>query len=397
MRISMRSAFLLMFLVPTLSGCNLFKAAASTPPPLSDETLETAGQPAATSAPTVDPAAGKAAPGDIIFISGRDIRAIKADGAGEHLVAALSEGAVARDLTVSPDGRYLAYVLNGEQVVVHDLTTGQPTPIDAVTSGSLGQPVWSPAGDGLFYHKIVNDANGVPSFSQIWRAALPLSGPPGRVTETNLASDPAMSPVEVLGGTLIVHRFVPRQAGSDEWLFYDLIGAATRPLAAGYGIWDVSPDLTRMLLFNLDDAAPGLRSVPLYGALLTAEGAANIAPMTAPEEQVAYWAAQFAPDGLRVLALRYVPNAAGLPHSETIVLTPGLPDGAAPVITVLSPDPTLEDQALAWHGEDGVVVQRFRKGAGGLPDQTEIWLLPLDGSPGRLLAYGIQPIVVGGR
>jgi hypothetical protein len=39
------------------------------------------------------------------------------------------------------------------------------------------------------------------------------------------------------------------------------------------------------------------------------------------------------------------------------------------------------------------VVQRWLSGEAG----PALWLLPLDGSPGRLLTSGEMPLVVGGR
>jgi hypothetical protein len=94
------------------------------------------------------------------------------------------------------------------------------------------------------------------------------------------------------------------------------------------------------------------------------------------------------------MALRYV-RVNDVIHGEAVLLRPTA-DGSSYEVIQLSPDPVAEDVAFAWHGEDGVVVQRMRADiAEALA--AELWLLPPDGSPGRMLTLGEMPVVVGGR
>jgi hypothetical protein len=46
--------------------------------------------------------------------------------------------------------------------------------------------------------------------------------------------------------------------------------------------------------------------------------------------------------------------------------------------------------AASWHGDDGVIVQWLSLSGG---DDSTLWRLPLDGSPGAQLTIGEQPVV----
>lgn len=383
-----------------LAGCDLFAGEPITPPPPPAEALQSsplpspvpAGSEPSAGIPAVDGTAGL---GEIVFARDGQLWAIAADGSNERPLTALPGGSVLRDLAISPDGRYLAFSLNAVSVTVLDLSSGALLPADQVAAGSVGQFVWSPASDALTYHKLVLDANSIPSASEIWRVAVAPGSAPQLIRQTGLADGPAAAPAFALAdGSLILHQFSPAEAGTGTWLSYSLAIGEGVPLFADYGLWDVSPDSSRVLLFNQADVTPGQRRipVPLYNATLMA-GAATT--QVSPQgEESAYWQARFAPDGSRIMALRYV-QANDVIQAEAVLLKPTADAGGYEVIQ-LSPDPGAEDVALSWHGDDGIVVQRLRLGM----DEAlaaELWLLPLDGSPGRMLTLGEMPLVVGGR
>lgn len=179
------------------------------------------------------------------------------------------------------------------------------------------------------------------------------------------------------------------------WLSYSPeIGGEGAPLFPDYGLWDVSPDSSQVLLFSQADVTPGQQRIPapLYTAALMAEAA--VTPISPEGEQSAYWLARFAPDGSRMLALRYVQVNDEI-HGEAVLLRPTADAGGYEVIQ-LSPDPGADDVAFSWYSEDGIVVQRLRPGVAEAL-AAELWLLPLDGSPGRMLTLGEMPLVVMGR
>jgi hypothetical protein len=193
---------------------------------------------------------------------------------------------------------------------------------------------------------------------------------------------------------LILHQFNPAEASMGTWLSYSLTVGEGTPLFADHGLWDVSLDSSQVLLFSQADVAPGQQRIPapLYRAVLMAgASAAQISPQG---EESAYWSARFSPDGIRIVSLRYV-NVLDTRHGEAVLLRPTADAGGYEVVQ-LSPDPGAEDVAFSWHGEDGVVVQRLRPGVAEAL-AAELWLLPLDGSPGRMLTLGETPLVVGVR
>jgi hypothetical protein len=159
-------------------------------------------------------------------------------------------------------------------------------------------------------------------------------------------------------------------------------------------VWDVSPDSSRVLLFSQADVSPGQQRIPapLYSAPLMV--GASVAQVSPAGEESAYWSARFAPDGSHIMALRYVRVNDAI-HGEAVLLRPTSEGGSYEVVQ-LAADPGAADVAFAWHGEDGVVVQRMRTDVVETL-ATELWLLPLDGSPGRMLTLGEMPVVVGGR
>jgi hypothetical protein len=351
-----------------LTGCDLFGGEPITPPPPPAEALQSSPISAtlapsdsgiSTGAPAVDARTGQ---GEILFARDGQLWAIAVDGSNERPLTALPGGSVLRDLTLSLDGRYLAFSLNAVSVMVLDLSSSALVPVDQIAAGSVGQFVWSPAGDALYYHKLVIDASSIPSASEIWRAAVAPGSIPQLILQANLADGPATAPdFALVDGTLLLHQFNPAEAGMGTWLSYSpAVGGEGASLFADYGMWDVSPDSSHVLLFSQADVIPGQQRIPtpLYTATLMA--GASIAPVSPQGEQSAYWSARFAPDGSRIVSLRYV-NILDAIHGEAVLLRPTAEASGYEVVQ-LSPDPGAEDVAFSWHGEDGVVVQRLRPG-----------------------------------
>lgn len=206
-----------------------------------------------------------------------------------------------------------------------------------------------------------------------------------------LPEDPQASfaPAFALGNNRLLIAAIPSNDEEVPTRFFvaDLSSGVLAPFSVpgleAPAVWDVSPDGTKALLY--EQAAPHV----LYLADLNPDGSvATIAQISPPDER-AYRMARFAPDGVRLMALR-----APLPESgsgvEALLLMPA--EGGAYTVTVLNQDVGFNHLMVRWHGEDGVILQRMSTDGG----DSEIWLAPLDGSAGTFLTAGEQPVVVGG-
>ncbi|MBN1310060.1 MAG: hypothetical protein JXB30_01485 [Anaerolineae bacterium] len=379
--------------VMLLAGCSLFAGEQITPPPPPEAALQSspmAGAGTVTEAVS-KPVAG-AAQGEVLFVRDGQLWATGTDGAGERVLTTLPPGSALRYLTISPGGQYAAFTVSSQQVMVLDLSLGQPTVVAEMPSSSFDALIWSAGGDALIYHEAAFDEQGLPSASRIWQAAMPPGTPPVTLLDTDLASDPALyQPGFVLGPDLLAVRRMA--VGSDDpgsWLLLAPSSGTTVPLVDGFGLWNISSDQTKALLFNQAEAmAP---NVPLYlGTIPQPPGAViDIRRISAEDAVGIFRSARFAPDGVRIVALQVTQTEQG-ENGLAVLLQPGA-DGTYQ-ITALAPQQGVNDMALAWHGEDGVVVQRWLTGEEG----PSLWLLPLDGSPGRMLASGEMPLVVGDR
>jgi hypothetical protein len=159
------------------------------------------------------------------------------------------------------------------------------------------------------------------------------------------------------------------------------------PLYKDFGLWDVSPDRTQMLLFNTADMTGGAASpsVPIFsGSLDLLRGAVSLNRLTPEDQQIHLETARYGPDGAHVAALQTVPIEGGF-RRQLVLLSPI--GGGKYAVSRLAPDDAADDVALAWGGV-GVIVQRMRAG------KAELWMAPLDGSAAKLLAPGEQPLVV---
>lgn len=376
-----------------LAACQLLPAgpqAAPTATPL-PPLLPAATQPPPTPEPTQPPpqATPAVATGEIVFVRAGNLWAIGADGSNERQLTAYAPDTVLRDLTPSPDGRALAFTLDGHVLAVYDFAEGQIGVLDMANDTLIAAPVWLPGGS-VAYQRVPLDAQTMaPAAGEVWVAASDAL-PRLLIGAGALPEDPqaALAPAFALGGGRLIVAAAPSEGEAPtRFLMGDPTGSALIPLAApgleAPAVWDVSPDGAKVLLY--EQAAPNV----LYLADLNPDGSvANIAQISPPDER-AYRMARFAPDGVRVLALR-----APLPESgegvEALLMTPAA--GGAYTATVLNQDVGFNHLALRWHGEDGVILQRMSVDSG----DSELWLAPLDGSAGLFLTAGEQPVVVGG-
>ncbi len=380
-----------------LAACQLFPSPQATPTPMPSPAplLEpTATPPPPTPEPTspspqVTPAAA-VAEGEIVFVRGGNLWAIGADGSNERQLTAYAPDTVLRDLTPSPDGRRLALTLDGHALAVYDFAEGQISVLDMANDALIAAPVWLPEGDAVVYQRVpLNPQTSAPAAGEVWMAALDAL-PRLLIGASALPEDPqaAFAPAFALSGNrLLVTALSSSEETPVRFLIADLSSGVLAPFSVPEletpAVWDVSPDGTKALLY--EQAAPHV----LYLADLNAEGnVATIAQISPPDGR-AYRMARFAPDGVRLMALR-----APLPESgegvEALLLTPA-EDGAY-TATVLNQDVGFNHLMVRWHGEDGVILQRMSTDGG----DAELWLAPLDGSVGTFLTAGEQPVVVGG-
>jgi hypothetical protein len=290
---------------------------------------------------------------------------------------------------MAPGGQYVAFTINSQQVAVLDFARQRLVMVAQVSSGSVGSLRWSLQGDALYYHQAALDAQGLLVSGTIWRVAMPPDAAPVPV----LLSDPAILPSSFYPGPalnadlLILHQMAINSDDLGRWLLFTPSTGTSVPLADGYGLWDVSPNGDKALLYNQTEAIgyPG----PLYmGAFPQPPGTlVNIGRISPEGSESAFRAARFAPDGVRIVAIQADPD-----QTTQVVLFQLEPSGLYRV-TPLDPQVGAQDMTFSWHGEDGVVVQRWVAGE----DSPSLWLLPLDGSAGLRLTSGEQPLVVGGR
>lgn len=398
----MRSAHGMLFIVIlVLSGCAVQTGSSAPPPP--PEVLTSQPTPTPTeSPPTLEPTlsdqggggvGGTAGPGEIIFLREGQLWAVAADGTNERPLIYMEEETTIRHLSVSPDGHYLAFSLNANEATVLDLTTGAMTTVDRVAEGGfIDSLVWSPDSDVLYYQKMLIDPDtSAPVSSQLWRTVMPPGMAAELVLESLLAEGSSVSPSFVLSAdTVILYRVQIGSESPGEHVMYGLETGDLVPFLTGFNLWDIAPDRSKMLLYAQADVSPGQKRVPV--PLYVSGPNIGEAPTQASpdEDNTAFWNARFAPDSLRIVALRYAPGEEGL-VADVVLLQPG--EGGTTQMTILAPDEAYDNLAFSWHGEDGVIAQRWSLADG----ISEIWLLPLDGSPGVRLTEGESPVVVGGR
>jgi hypothetical protein len=398
-----------------LTGCALFSGQQQAAPPPPAEAVETLPTITPTLEPTSIPSEppvlptpsptlaplGMAGPGEILFVRMGQVWAIGPDGSGERPITEFPSEPGIRDLAVSPDGRYLAFSVNSQQAVVTDLTQGQQVTMDEVTDGAVGSFVWSPAGDALYYQKLVTDPEAAGPSGHVWKAAVPPGDVPvlQPVVETDPETTASLTPIAALdGGRLVVRELTGiGEEAARVFFIYDPATGERVSLPEDYSLWDVSPDRSKALLFDLAEVTPGRQVEPLglfMGELSPSEGLVNVLAVLPAEDTGVYRAGRFMPDSLGVIALYSDPTGPefSLGFRTRVVLIRPDEGGVYRVMPLHIAEQT-SDLAFCWHSDLGVVVQRWLDGS----DTSEIWLLPLDGSPGTRLTTGEQPVVVGGQ
>jgi hypothetical protein len=364
------------------------EAVASAPtfaPPQPTETPETAEEGGASEGPvSAAVPAGKAEAGEVLFVRDSQIWAVTPGGEPRPITA--FEGApVIRDLAISPDGRRLAFTLDGAALGLLDLMEGLLVVIDDGLPSLAGFPTWSQDSRLLYYQRIIFDASSVPSTSEIWWMGMQPGDYPEPVHAVRLADGTEIAPLFALEERLVMLELAAGEEPSARLLLYDPEGGVipqTGDLGA-LSILDISPERDRVLA--IDQLEPAHLFVAAYGL----EAGIGEPEDISPEEGAIYTDARFAPDGAHIAALLYVASEGGL-TSRALALTPQ-DDGTTAAIT-LAAGTEGRDAALVWYGSSAVILQRIPPDGGA----SELWLAPIDGQPGSLITTGEQPVVVPG-
>jgi len=389
MRLNMRNAPGLALAGWLLAGCGILGGGEQTAPPLpptaeGQNFVAPTETPLATAAPpTPQPTANT---GDVLFVSKGQVWAVEPDGGNLRQMTSLPDGAAIHDLSVSPKGKYAGYTINGTLAEILELATGRRFTLDLANQARFDSLAWAPDDSAVYFHKLILDANSAPAKSQIWKVALPQAGAPERVLEVDLATGPMSLPIIGLdSGQVMIHEFTPGgDAGT--WRAYDSGTDGSTPVADGFGLWDAHQGF--QLLFSKAELTPGQFSVPI--GLYQAEGGATPARISPLDDDLAaYTGARYGLLTDQIAVLRYTQDANGTITAGAALIQLG--EGDVYQLTLLATEPGTRDVAVAWADTTHVIVQRLRG------DVSEIWLLPTDGSAGKMIAAGEQPCVVGGR
>ncbi len=389
MRLTTRIALTVIVTGPLLSACGVLGGQQTAPPPPVEQQELTAAPPteAPAPSPTAVPIAPTAKVGDILFVKDGQVWAVGTDGSAPHALTSLPDGAAIRDLSVSPDGKYAGYTVNGTLAEVYDLAAAKSTTLDLASKSRFDSIAWAADSSAVYYHKLILDDNSVPFRSEIWTVTLPPGGAPERVFQNDL-TDGLMSVPEIGldQGSLVVHEFKAGGGDAGDWMIYNSGTDTSTPIAEGFGLWDVYQG--SQLLFKKTELTPGHLTVPI-GLYLSTNGGDPQAISPVDDDSAAYTAARFGASAGQIAVLRYTQDSNGAITSGAALLQMG--EGGIYNLTLLAADPAAPDVAVVWADATHVVVQRLRGGA------SELWLLPTDGSAGKVIASGEQPAVVGGR
>jgi hypothetical protein len=370
----------------SLTGCNLFSGGDVAPSVLPTLAPQPTNQVPATEPPQ---SGGTVSRGDVLFVRDGQIWVTSVSGGGERVLTSLPAGSTLRSLALSASGQYVAFTV-ASQLMVLDLATGQTATVVDAPSGGLGSLAWSMGSDVLIYQQITQDEEGILSANSLWRASMPPGTPPEQIFEAKREMDPTVYyPVFVPGpDQLVVHRVVANSDDLGSWLLLTPSSGATVPLVDGYGLWDISSDQTKVLMYSQTEAMSPTMALFL-GMLPQPAGAVVDVTKVSPEGVLAsFRTARFALDGVRIAALQVMATDQG-EIGQAVLLQPD--ESGTYQVVALASEPGAKDMTVSWHGDDGVIVQRWLSGE----DTPTLWLLPLDGSPGRMLAAGELPLVVG--
>ncbi len=287
-----------------------------------------------------------------------------------------------REFALSPSGQYVAFIVNDQQLVVLDLTTGEERVITDRNSTTVSPLLWDPASSKLYFQRIVaNSVAGAPPLYQFWETTP--SGAPALILESEIIPDDNLTPVYALGNDQLAVLFGNETDG--EILILDTFVGTFVPLGEDIGLWDVFNDGTVALLF--DRNALGTGSEPLlFGDFGISSGATNVNPISTTEDGGTYRNATFAPNQFLIAALQETDEGTSL------VTLSREPDGSF-TQTALDNEPDLDDIAFSWlSSEDAILVERQVEGS----EDSTLWIILLDGSAEIEIAAGSQPAIVGG-
>lgn len=339
-----------------------------------------------------------AAPGDVLFAREGQVWAVDVTTFDETPLTSLPDGAIIRDLTVSPDGRYGAFVVDGVRLMLLDVLNGGTTVIDDTTPDVISRPVWTPDSSLLYYQKTTTNPENIPAaeaeglWHVIYEVALNPISLPAPMTAVPEAEGSEVALLAAMGERrLLLNEYPPGSESASRLLVFD---RGLLPLTAeGFStisVLDVSPDGTHLLFVDrsgwVENGADA--PVPLYvGELSLSDELVNVQPI-ALEPTRAYFAGRFDPAGQRIVALfADVPLGEGS-STQAVLLTP---NGEEPYTQLeLGVQAGYDYSSLRWYDETGVVAQRAPSGE----EPSQVWLIPLDGAEGTLLAVGEQPAVV---
>lgn len=339
-----------------------------------------------------------AKPGDVLFVREGQVWAVDVTTFDETPLTSLPEGSIIRDLTVSPDGLYAAFVADGVRLMLLDVLNGGTTIIDDTSPDVISRPVWTPDSSLLYYQKTTTNPENIPEaeadglWHVIYEVALNPVSLPAPMTAVPESEGSAVALLAAFGERrLLLNEYPPGSETASRLLVFD---SGLLPLTAeGFdtiSVLNVSPDGMHILFVDQSGwAESGADApVPLYvGELSLGDELVNVQPI-ALEPTRAYLAGRFGPEGQRIAAL-YADVPLGEGSSTHMVLL--TPNGEDPYTQLeVGVPPGSAYSSLRWYGDTGVVAQRAPSGE----EPSEVWLIPLDGTEGTLLAVGEQPAVV---
>jgi hypothetical protein len=379
--------------VGLLASCTLVSGGQSPAPPPPPEALISLPTITPTFAPTPSPEptesfdlfeAGPVNTGEAIFVRDGQFWALSVDGGTERQLSALPENLVLRDLSLSPDSRYLAFTIDTISIASYDLAGGGIAVQDRAAPNLVGLLAWAPESDLVYYEKIVLDPASIPTASQVWMVGAEPGSTPELVSEVPLDSGVDLVPLAAPWENVLILVETKIEESGTRLLLRNADGSLV-PLTEDLGevsFLDVSPDLDQYLLVN--QVAPSAMAIMRINA---ADGSLDQSSLTGSTEG-AFLAARFSPSGTMIAAIQQVSDGELAGTARTVVFDIGTSSAGA--ITPLDSASGYRDLSLAWAGDESVIVQRLNIET----EESELWRLPLDGSPGQPLGTGEQVVVV---
>lgn len=327
---------------------------------------------------------GTAVENDVIYLLDGQLLASALGGPPPRRLYDLPEDAgPIREFTLSPNGETVAFVVNDQELVLLDLTTGEARTIVDRNSTTTSPLLWDPASSKLYFQRIVANANaGSPPILQLWETTQ--TGAPALILAEEFIPNDSLTPVYALGNDQIAVRFGNETDG--EILILDTFTGNLVPLGEDLGIWDVFSDGTLALLFDRQSLGTGTEPL-ILGDFSISNGATNTQIVEGTDGGGIYRDAKFAPSQFVIAALEEL--EAG--DTSLVTLTPQS-DGSI-TATEYDSAPDLIDVSFTWLAtEDAILVER--QSADG--ETFSLWIIDLAGGAEIELTEGRQPAIVGG-